>query len=67
MRIQVKYQELQKLSKMNTKHTVIQGDSHQMNELADKSVHLVVTSPKIGLTEVDDSLEFKYKNKFLGI
>jgi site-specific DNA-methyltransferase (adenine-specific) len=30
---------------MNTKHTVIQGDSRQMSELKDKSVHLVVTSP----------------------
>ncbi|MDR3140844.1 MAG: thermonuclease family protein [Tannerellaceae bacterium] len=30
---------------MNTKHTIINGDSRQMNELADKSVHLIVTSP----------------------
>ncbi|GET45581.1 DNA methyltransferase [Capnocytophaga felis] len=28
-----------------TKHTIINGDSRQMNELADESVHLVVTSP----------------------
>lgn len=30
---------------MNTKHTIIQGDSRQMSELKDRSVHLVVTSP----------------------
>jgi site-specific DNA-methyltransferase (adenine-specific) len=28
-----------------TKHKIINGDSRQMNELADKSVHLIVTSP----------------------
>jgi len=32
-------------SKMILKHTVIQGDSRNMSELKDKSVHLVVTSP----------------------
>lgn len=33
--------------KMNnrTKHIIINGDSRQMNELKDRSVHLVVTSP----------------------
>ncbi len=30
---------------MNMKHTIIQGDSRQMSELKDKSVHLIVTSP----------------------
>jgi DNA modification methylase len=30
---------------MNTKHTIINGDSCQMSELANKSVHLIVTSP----------------------
>jgi len=30
---------------MNTKHTIINGDSRQMSELQDKSVHLIVTSP----------------------
>jgi site-specific DNA-methyltransferase (adenine-specific) len=30
---------------MNTKHTIIQGDSRQMSELKDKSVHLIITSP----------------------
>ncbi len=30
---------------MQTTHTVINGDSRQMNCVADKSVHLVVTSP----------------------
>lgn len=30
---------------MNTKHTIIQGDSRQMSELQDKSVHLIITSP----------------------
>jgi DNA modification methylase len=30
---------------MNTKHTIINGDSHQMNEITDKSVHLIITSP----------------------
>jgi site-specific DNA-methyltransferase (adenine-specific) len=30
---------------MNTKHTIINGDSRQMSELADKSVHLIITSP----------------------
>jgi len=28
-----------------TKHTIINGDSRQMNELEDESVHLVITSP----------------------
>lgn len=28
-----------------TKHTLINGDSRQMNELSDESVHLIVTSP----------------------
>ncbi len=28
-----------------TKHTIINGDSRQMSELNDKSVHLIVTSP----------------------
>jgi site-specific DNA-methyltransferase (adenine-specific) len=28
-----------------TKHTIINGDSRQMSELKDKSVHLIVTSP----------------------
>jgi DNA modification methylase len=28
-----------------TAHTIINGDSRQMNELADRSVHLIVTSP----------------------
>ncbi|NDV66166.1 DNA methyltransferase [Bacteroides sp. 224] len=31
--------------KINTKHKVINGDSRQMIELPDKSVHLIVTSP----------------------
>jgi site-specific DNA-methyltransferase (adenine-specific) len=30
---------------MKTKHKIINGDSRQMNELRDKSVHLIVTSP----------------------
>lgn len=30
---------------MNTQHTIINGDSRQMTELPDKSVHLVITSP----------------------
>ncbi|MDR1739279.1 MAG: thermonuclease family protein [Bacteroidales bacterium] len=30
---------------MTTKHTIINGDSRQMSELKDKSVHLVITSP----------------------
>lgn len=30
---------------MNTKHTIINGDSRKMDELKDKSVHLIVTSP----------------------
>ena len=28
-----------------TTHTIVNGDSRQMNELKDKSVHLIVTSP----------------------
>ncbi len=28
-----------------TKHKIVNGDSRQMNEIADKSVHLIVTSP----------------------
>ncbi|GHT25248.1 hypothetical protein AGMMS4957_19750 [Bacteroidia bacterium] len=52
-----------------TTHKIINGDSRQMSELKDKSVHLVVTSPpywqlKDGMAEIDDSLDFKYKNKF---
>lgn len=30
---------------MKTQHKIIHGDSRQMNLIADKSVHLVVTSP----------------------
>lgn len=30
---------------MNTHHTIIHGDSRQISELADKSVHLAITSP----------------------
>lgn len=30
---------------LNTHHKIINGDSRQMNELADNSVHLVITSP----------------------
>lgn len=30
---------------INTQHTIINGDSRKMNELQDKSVHLIVTSP----------------------
>ena len=29
----------------NTRHTIINGDSRKMDELQDKSVHLIVTSP----------------------
>jgi hypothetical protein len=42
-----------------TTHTIINGDSRQMNELKDKSVHLIVTSLKIGLT--DEKLKFRYQ------
>ncbi|MDR2466734.1 MAG: site-specific DNA-methyltransferase, partial [Prevotellaceae bacterium] len=30
---------------MNTIHRIINGDSRRMNELKDKSIHLIVTSP----------------------
>jgi len=30
---------------METKHKIINGDSRQMSELSDKSVHLIITSP----------------------
>lgn len=30
---------------MNTEHTIVEGDSRQMNLLPDRSVHLVITSP----------------------
>ena len=30
---------------MNTKHKIINGDSRQMSELTDRSVHLIITSP----------------------
>ncbi|HWQ25195.1 MAG TPA: site-specific DNA-methyltransferase [Chlorobaculum sp.] len=30
---------------MKTRHTIVQGDSRQMNLLPDESVHLVITSP----------------------
>ncbi|MDR1544408.1 MAG: thermonuclease family protein [Prevotellaceae bacterium] len=30
---------------MQIKHTIINGDSRQMSELSDKSVHLIITSP----------------------
>jgi hypothetical protein len=50
-----------------TTHTIINGDSRQMSELKDKSVHLIVTSLKIGLADVDEGAEFKYKQKFLNI
>ena len=29
----------------NTQHTIINGDSRKMDELQDKSVHLIITSP----------------------
>jgi len=32
-------------STLKSHHTIIHGDSRQMNLLADRSVHLVVTSP----------------------
>ena len=34
---------------MQTLHKIINGDSRQMNELKDKSVHLIVTSPVLYL------------------
>lgn len=35
-----------KLKRMNTtQHTIINGDSREMTELADQSVHLIITSP----------------------
>lgn len=34
-----------KIKKLRTKHTIINGDSRQMSLIADKSVHLVITSP----------------------
>ncbi len=30
---------------MNTKHTIINGDSRYIPEIKDSSVHLVITSP----------------------
>ena len=30
---------------IKTKHTIIRGDSRQMKELSDRSVHLIITSP----------------------
>lgn len=33
------------MEKMNTKHLIINGDSRNMNELNDESIHLVITSP----------------------
>jgi len=30
---------------LKTRHTIIEGDSRQMNLLPDSSVHLVITSP----------------------
>ncbi|MDR2653051.1 MAG: hypothetical protein LBC68_12210 [Prevotellaceae bacterium] len=47
---------------MITKHVIINGDSRQMNELKDQSVHLIITYwqvinahlLKAGLAKVDD-------------
>jgi hypothetical protein len=47
---------------MNTKHIIINGDSRQMSEFKDKSIHL-----KAALAKVDGRLEFKSKNKFISI
>src|SRR3989344_3498045 len=33
------------ITKMQTKHKIITGDSRSMRELSDKSVHLIITSP----------------------
>jgi site-specific DNA-methyltransferase (adenine-specific) len=30
---------------MSTKHIIINGDSRQMDEIKNKSVHLIITSP----------------------
>lgn len=57
---------------MSTKHHIINGDSRRMNEIKDKNVHLIVTSPHFysdngtvvdALAEVDS----KNKGKFLMI
>jgi hypothetical protein len=53
---------------MKTIHKIINGDSRQMSELKDKSVHVIIINAhllKEGLPEVDE--EFKYKNKFLNL
>lgn len=39
-----------------THHKIINGDSRQMNLLASKSVHLVVTSPLIGSSKIMEQI-----------
>ncbi len=52
---------------MDTKHKVIFGDSMLMNEIADGSVHLVVTSPPYFNAPFDYKGLFKDYKQFLGI
>jgi site-specific DNA-methyltransferase (adenine-specific) len=40
-----KEKKKKKKKNMQIKHTIINGDSRQMSELSDKSVHLIITSP----------------------
>jgi site-specific DNA-methyltransferase (adenine-specific) len=45
---------------MNTKHTIINGDSRQMSELRDKSVHLVVTQNLESLISQNHLMAYLY-------
>ncbi len=44
------------MHEIETKHTVIIGDSRSMREIEDESIHLVVTSPPYPMIEIWDSL-----------
>lgn len=58
---------------MKTIHKIINGDSRQMSELEDRSVHLIITSPplsaslKVETANLDREMEYKYKEKFKSI
>jgi site-specific DNA-methyltransferase (adenine-specific) len=55
---------------MTTKHKIINGDSRQMNELKDNSVHLIVTSPPYWQLKdygTENQIGFNDSLKFSGI
>ena len=52
---------------MKTKHKIIIGDSSQMKEIPDESVHLIVTSPPYFNAPFDYKGLFKNYDQYLGV